>query len=384
MKKVLTTIVAVMMISVMFVGCIGYDSDVDAAEEYHGLTPIHFTNDEYYIRQFTVNEGEYLGYKYVMKIYVSSDANTFDNGNLVLTAESLQGSERNEITPTLSKNVGNLRIDLIDLYPDIGTYTIKVYNPANDVAVHDLYIKVTMNVTIGSQEVVLSPIFYKLPITRGSTSSGELIFVQMDDFVVGKYGKEKIGFVAQPGLSSVDAYHWYATNLPKGLSMSEDGFVSGIPEIAGEYHVEIFASEHNDGDVKFGDLVVKVETAVNDPTSYDFRVSGGVSGTQINCFDYVAIEGQIVKIELLKDGSSYIMTDSMSIGDNTHVSTVKKDDNTYEYANVGFESGACILDTTGSGCYKVNVCYKGSTTTFHLYVIPAFNIVKAQIMISSS
>ena len=64
MKKVLTTIVAVMMISVMFVGCIGYDSD--AAEGYHGLTPIHFTNEESSAsRQFTVNEGEYLGYEYI-------------------------------------------------------------------------------------------------------------------------------------------------------------------------------------------------------------------------------------------------------------------------------------------------------------------------------
>ncbi len=299
MKKVLTTIVAVMMMSVMFVGCIGYDSDVDAAEVYHGLTPIHFTNDEYDIRHFTVNEGEYLGYKYVMKIYVSSDKNTFDDGNLVLTVESSQGSERDAITSIPMKNVGNLSIELIDLHPDIGTYSIKVYRPVNNGAVHDLYIKVAMNVTIGSQGVGLSPIYYTLPITMGNTSSDELIFVQMDDFTVGKYGKEKIGFVAQPGLSSVDAYHWYATNLPKGLSMSEDGFVSGIPEIAGEYDVEIFASEHNDGDVKSGDLVVIVEKAVNDPTNYDFCVSGGVSGTQTNCFDYVAIEGQIITVELL-------------------------------------------------------------------------------------
>ena len=93
MKKVLTTIVAVMMISVMFVGCIGYDSD---AVVYHGLTPIHFTNNEDSESfQFTVNEGEYLGYEYHMSIYASDEKN--EDGILLVKVDSPKGSERNKI-----------------------------------------------------------------------------------------------------------------------------------------------------------------------------------------------------------------------------------------------------------------------------------------------
>lgn len=380
MKKVLTTIVAVMMMSVMFVGCIGYDSD---AVVYHGLTPIHFTNNENSeSRQFTVNEGEYLGYEYHMSIYASDEKT--EDGILLVTVDSSKGSERNKIEQKTGMGVGDLIIDLDDLHPDIGTYSINVYRPAD--GVHVLYIKITMEVVIGTQKVVLDPIYYELSITVGNTSSGELEFGQMDNFTVGKYGKKKIGFVIQSGVASVDAYHWYATNLPNGLSMSEDGFVSGIPEVAGNYVVKIFASEHNDGAVNYGNLKITVNKAVNDPTNYDFRVSGGVSGEQINCFDYVAIEGQNVKIELLQDGTNEEIEGISTItNDNTYISTVKKEGNAYTYTNVEFKDDAsCILDTNGSGCYKVNISYDGRITTFHLYVIPAFDIVEAQIMISSS
>lgn len=380
MKKVLTTIVAVMMISVMFVGCIGYDSD---AVVYHGLTPIHFTNDELTdSRQFTVNEGEYVGYKYQMKIY-ASNADTFDEGDLLLTVDAPKGNQRGDIQEITNIGVGDLSIDLNDSYPDIGTYSIKVHRPAN--GQYTLYIKITMEIEIGTQKVVLDPLYYEMPITVGDSSSSVLEFGSMDGFTVGKYEKKRIGIVIQSGAASVDAYHWYATNLPNGLSMSEDGYVSGIPEIAGVYDVKVFASEHNDGAVKYGNLRITVESAVNNPTNFDFRVSGGVSGNQINCFDYVAIEGNKVKVELLNENSSDPITGIVANpDDDIYVSTVKENGNTFIYTNVEFENGACILDTTGSGCYKVNISYDHRITTFHLYVIPAFDIVEAQIMISSS
>jgi len=387
MKKVLTTIVAVMMMSVMFVGCIGYDSDA-AGEEYHGLTPIHFMNDEESeVRQFTVNEGEYLGYKYEMSIYISSDANTFNKSNLVLTVNSSGGSDR--VTKESGiETVGNLEIELKDLSPEIGTYSIEVDRPDDDDDVHDLYIKITMNVVIGTQKIELSPIHYKLPITAGDTSSDKLLFISMDKFTVGKYRQETIKYAIQSGDATIDAYHWYATNLPNGLSMSEDGIISGIPEVDGNYVAEIFASEHNDGEVRFGNLNITVNKAVNDPisNSYDFRISGGVSGKQINCFDYVAIEDEKVVLELLKNGTIEKIEDiTIELNDGTYISTVKKDNNGYIHANTEFDANSeCILDTTGSGCYKVNISYNGHVTTFHLYVIPGFDIIEAQIMISSS
>lgn len=385
-KKAAAILVACIM-AMVGVCCMGV-SDADST----GVTVLedmHFNEEVQKIRTFTVNEGEYYGYGYTLTVSVVelvSGSETYSQVFQKIVDSSGQvKSYSNNNVKIKDGDVTVNSVDNLSSTPDgsnRGSYNIIVKRPNGD---YKLGIRVEMNASIGTASVVLTPIHMSMEVSRGQVDTTNITFESLT-YTVGTYNHFSVKETTQV-LSAISNYHWYATDLPEGLSMSESGIISGIPEQTGTYTTKLFIFGHDNGDEFNSEITIIVKAASNDPNNFDFYLTGTVAQGEDedkNLYDYVAIEGSNVELNITSDSAWSVLTVK------TIVTTNDGDELETNQFTPG-NSAKLTLNTSGSGCQKVLITYtinEGNTTEteivyFHLYVIPAFDVVNAQIMISS-
>lgn len=380
-KKAAAILVASIM-AMMAVCCVGVsDADDPGAIP---LLDMHF-DDSTSSKQRTiaVNEGEYYGYSYTLKISVK-DSTADGYGEPVFTRAVAAGSGPVD-TPGPGAIIGNSTTTIVTTVVP-GMFKLNVerdYNNTNN-EYYDvnfiMNVKVEMIVSIGTVHKTMTPLLYSMNVTSSESESSHPVFQAME-FSVGTYAniqiQESTADNYEDVLSDIPLYHWYAEGLPDGLSLSENGFVSGIPTNStetGGVNVTIYAFEHDNGKQYVGTLNVKVSEAVNTPTGFSYTVQGTGSPVS-NCKNFVAVTNDTVTLTVTPSNGSVVV---QSVNVNNEYSTLTNTNNVY------------TLNTDGTGCYKVLLTYTSNSenTTdvqyFHMYVIPSFNNVDAQIVISSS
>lgn len=373
-KKATAVLVAGIM-AMMAVCCISVPDEVEGSTI--SLTGMNFdVNDDQKVRNFTVNEGEYYGYAYTLTIgvaQVTSGASAATSYTTVF--EKLTGYDTgNESTPTPT-TLGGGDVSVTADASNIGSYNINVSKPTDD---YTMELQVTMYITVGTVEVEMDSLVFRMDVSVSGATADDPEFKSMT-FEVGKYAWDRVSESGTPVLGSIDLYHWYAEGLPEGLSMSENGYISGIAEAVTDGTVaKLYIFGHEGNGEYHSQITIIVEAAENDPNTFDYSLTGGAANAT-NCYDYVAVQGDNVILTITPDKANSTLT--VYSVDNHEYKTI---------TSTGNGSGGTTYDltTAGSGCYKVILkCNDGNTeetTYFHLYVIPAFDVVDADITIGST
>lgn len=368
--------IAALMVLMAFC-CVSVTDEVDANTT---LTGMHFdAGDTEKSRLFTVNEGEYYGYAYTISIGVDTfNGNTNPSNHKTLYAKNVQANDTIDKTTDITTTIDESTVDITEDGSNKGSYNI-IITRDNTLNQFDyiLDIKIDMKVTVGTIVVTMNSIHLRMSV---STSESTEIHPNLNnmEFEVGKYGKIRVSESGTPVLGSIDLYHWYAEDLPEGLSMSENGYVSGIAEATQNKTAKVYIFGHEGNGEYAAELRINIKAATNNPESFDYTITGGIGGST-NCYDYVAVEGATLTLTLTAEQQS---TFSVTyIHEDSYKSIDIQTDNEYK--------GECTIIAEGTGCYKVNIVCKydndkQETKFFHIYVIPAFDVVQAQVMISSS
>ena len=377
--------IAALMVLMAFC-CVSVTDEVDAYTT--TLTGMHFdTDDSEKSRLFTVNEGEFHGYAYTVSIGVATfNGNTDPSGHVTLYVKNVEANGTSNTPIDKTTTIDKSTVGIIKDDNNKGSYNIKINRNTQDQFSYTLDIKIDMTVTVGSVVVTMESIHLRMSV---STSQSNEIHPTLNsmDFQVGKYGQIRVSEHTASALGSIDLYHWYAEGLPEGLSMSENGYVSGIAEAADTVTAKVYIFGHEGNGEYTADLTINVDAATNDPINFKYEVKGCVNEF-INSYDYVAVEGSELKLILTPyDPSGSIkFTVGFVDSNNKKYSSIPV---TLNNSNVG----ECTLTANGTGCYKVNVVYEKyendslkvqETKFFHIYVIPAFDVVQAQMTIASS
>jgi len=371
--------IAALMVLMAFC-CVSVTDEVDASS-YTTLTGMHFDpNDEVNYRLFTVNEGEFYGYAYTLSIGVTNADGPNPSDYNILYKKDVPADGEKDILIDVDTDIKNSTVEIDEDDNNLGSYDIKISRANEEDFSYTLGIKVDMIITVGSVVVEMDPIYLKMSVTTSASDDIIPSFKTME-FEVGKYDAIKIEENYPSVLGSIDLYHWYAEDLPKGLSMSENGFVSGIAESAKTATAKVYIFGHEGNGEYTAELTIHIKAATNNPNSFDYTIKKGDDESK-NCYDYVAVEGDVLKLTLTAKQPSYFTVDSVDQLGNYSSTIVEMNDNN--------TVGECTLTTKGTGCYKVNIMCKNlddsgqETKFFHIYVIPAFNVVKAQMTIASS
>lgn len=365
-KKAIILGIATLMLLGIF--CCTIHSETDAATV--SLTGMHFdTDDAQKSRNFTVNEGEYYGYSYTLSMGVAeiTSGATTPTVNYVPLLEKTVQDTTGEDTELWNTTIQGGQISISADDNNKGAYNINVSKPTAD---YTLELRVSMTVIVGTVQTVMDPLFFRMDVTISGSTETNPVFNSME-FEVGRYDSFRISENGPPVLGSIDLYHWYAEGLPEGLSMSENGYISGIPEVSTDGTVaQLFIFGHEGNGEYMGEINIVVVAATNEPNTFDYTVSGGVS-TSTNCYDYVAVQGDTVTLTITSSNPDATIT-VWSVYDDDYVTLSPTGTNQY------------TLTTDGTGCYKVIIQCGNETTYFHMYVVPEFDVVEAQIMISST
>ena len=385
-KKATAVLVAGIM-AMMAVCCISVPDEVEGSTS---LTGMNFdANDDQKVRNFTVNEGEYYGYAYTLTIgvaQVTSGASAATSYTKVF--EKLTGYDTGNGSTSDTITLGGGAVSVTADASNIGSYNINVSRPTDD---YIMELRVTMHVTVGTVQVDMDPLVFRMDVLVSESAVDDPEFKSMT-FEVGKYAWDRVSESGTPVLGSIDLYHWYAEGLPEGLSMSENGYISGIAEATTTGTVaKLYIFGHEGNGEYHSEITIIVEAAKNNPNTFNYSLTGGAGGAT-NCYDYVAVQGNnvILTITPNKANSTLVV---YSVDNNNHVYTTIT--STGDNGNGGT---TYKLSTAGSGCYKVvmkcnSVNTEGDntegdnieeTTYFHLYVIPAFDVVDADITIGST
>ena len=192
---------------------------------------------------------------------------------------------------------------------------------------------------------------------------------------------------SQP-LNSSD-YRWFAFELPAGVSLSADGYLSGIPKIAQAATPKIYA-EDPFGNVK--EYEINILIGERDENELPFFVHRGT----IDGFDpSTAHPRPKVSAVQIGDDAYLVMLDSTATSKNAKVTAVSNTQPTYtqeltyttKTITVGLSDVVYRfyeLPTNLTGAYGIVITSDLNITNTTLYVLPQLDVVVAGIGVSSS
>ena len=302
-KKATAVLVAGIM-AMMAVCCISVPDEVEGSTI--SLTGMNFdANDDQKVRNFTVNEGEYYGYAYTLTIgvaQVTSGASAATSYTTVF--EKLTGYDTGNGSTSNTITLGGGAVSVTADASNIGSYNIYVNKPTSK---YTMEIQVTMDITVGTVKVNMDSLVFRMDVSVSGATEDDPVFNPMT-FEVGKYEYIRVSESGAPVLGSIDLYHWYAEGLPEGLSMSENGYVSGIAEATTTGTVATLYIFGHEGNGEYhSTITITVEAAKNDPNTFDYSLTGGAGGAT-NCYDYVAVQGNNVILTITPDKANSTLT----------------------------------------------------------------------------
>lgn len=399
-SKVIAMIVAVSMIVVALSGALltGQSDAVADQDEIYRNGTIQVVSSDDATRELRVNEQEFAGYAYTLtwkaaELSSSEDTPTDNTWNTTLfTNKNTIENGEPSIVPEIgdSLELGGFTVNISRGTDDpVGAYTLTV-SASSATPSKYLGLQCEITVNVGGASRTLADVYYVYTLTQVDQTINEISLTPMkmeENVVFGSYVSESTGGVNQPLLGSIGNYYWYATGLPAGISMSDTGYVSGVPLVATEQGApvvaNVVATDRTTGETYEGTLSITVSPYNETIEGYRLvlAVESG-SGTDVtNGSSFAAVQGESVVLTVYStsdDPDTLIDASNVTVVDSTgHVSFISSD-----------PTGTYTIPSNGTGAYRVVVTVgeSGSSETigFYLFVTPSLDNISAGIHVSGN
>ena len=398
-SKAIAMVVAVSMIVVALSGALltgQSDAVADQDEIYRNGTIQVVSSDA--TRELRVNEQEFAGYAYTLtwkaaELSSNEDAPTNYTWNTVLFTNTNTIEDGGPSTvPDEGSNftLGGFTVDIgREKSNPVGAYTLTV-SASSATSSKYLGLQCEITVKVGGTSRTLADVYYVYTLTQVDQTINEISLTPMkmvENVVFGSYVSESTADGYQPLLGSISNYYWYATGLPAGISMSETGYVSGVPLVATEQGApvvaNVVATDRTTGETYEGTLSITVSPYNETIEGYRLALAvGSGSGTDVtNGSSFAAVQGESVVLTVYStDGDPDTPVDASSV-------TVVDSNGSVDFIGSN-PIGTYTIPSNGTGAYRVVVTVgeSGSSETigFYLFVTPSLDNISAGIHVSGN
>ena len=391
--KATAMIVAVSMIVVAMSGAMmigDSDAAVDEDEIYTNGTIQVDSNGA--TRELKVNEQEFAGYNYILTwkaaTLTSGDTSNLDGKSwtTVLTSTNTVSTSGpsitygNEGTASIGDGGSAFKVGVKhESGAAVGVYSLSV-TAGSDTAC--LGVQCEIEVTVGGMEKPLASVYYIYTLKAVGEFVNDITHKSMTmitNTTFGDYVEEDTTL-----LGDVQNYYWYATGLPAGISMSENGYVSGVPLVASEedapVKAKVVATDKSTGDTYEGELSIAIKEYTQSVAGHYFELEmeGQVTETVTNGDSFAVVQGETVTLKTY-EGESPVgnPSDVQSVTAIAAGGTVSTIDDPGD--------GVYNLSSAGTGAYRIVIDVDGTNTvSFYLFVTPSLDNISAGIVVSGN
>lgn len=394
--KATAMIVAVSMIVVAMSGAVmtgDSDAAADADEIYtNGTIQVDSTEAT---RELKVNEQEFAGYNYTLTWKAATLTNSGDTSDLdgkfwttVLTSTNTVSTSGPSITYVAegSASIGDsgsaFTVDVIhNEGAAVGVYSLTVSGGSDTKC---LGVQCEIEVTVGGMKKTLASVYYIYTLKAVDKVDNDITLKPMTMITNTTFG-DYVEEVTTPTtlLGDVQNYYWYATGLPAGISMSENGYVSGVPLVATEANepvkAKVVATDKSTGDTYEGELSIIINEYTQSVAGHYFKLEmeGQVTETVTNGDSFAVVQGETVTLRTYSGdspGSPAAVYSVTAIAANGTVSPITASD-----------TGVYNLNSAGTGAYRIVIDVdETNTVSFYLFVTPSLDNISAGIVVSGN
>lgn len=343
-----------------------------------------------------INEANYVNYGYEVKWYMK--LSTSDNYTYVGTFTS---TNKGNVDVYVSDSEISTKDTIDEKYKvtiskedTVGIYNFQVTGVGStDNASIEVYFKPTITISIDGvgDKTIDDYDRNSLSVKVFSADDGKIEVTFNKAMSVGKYVNEEIEIPA--GMSKAD-YDWYAVGLPAGLTMSANGWISGIPSEKTKTGAsfKVYATAHSDGQVLYDDSVSITVDEAQSPgvTSFTYEIQYPNSkpvNPQNGAYIFESNESFKVVVKSTADGNNIITNAVVTI-------IGASDDGPTRVVSYKSEAGGYVLRETGSGdddgtgAFQVHISVTSGDTTesvvFSVYIVGQAADLNADIIIAGS
>lgn len=397
--KATAMIVAVSMIVVAMSGAmmIG-DSDAAADEDEIYTNGTIQVDSDGATRELKVNEQEFAGYNYILTWKAAALTSSGDTSNLDGKSWTIVLTSTNTVSPEgpsinyderIAASIGNddpaFTVDVNhDSGAAVGVYSLSVTEGSGTA---HLGVQCEIKVTVGGMEKILASVYYIYTLTAVNEVGNIITLNPMamtTNTTFGDYVEEVPSTLGTTLLGDVQNYYWYATGLPAGISMSENGYVSGVPLVATKagapVNAKVVATDKSTGDTYEGELSITIKEYTQSVAGHYFKLEmeGQDTETVTNGDSFAVVQGETVTLKTYREGSP----------DGTPVSvasvTAVAADGTVDDISAT-SAGTYALNSAGTGAYRIVIDVDGTNTvSFYLFVTPSLDNISAGIVVSGN
>ena len=335
-------------------------------------------------KTIAVNEGNYThsdNYTLTFEIYLGEYKSTTPTGAVTYTVEK-STTESNKtwyVTESAisekTSDDAKFSLEIVRDSTDIGKYDITIAGLKYTTTDITFTIVASITITIGQQSTTITDFAnYTRTIEVYTAGSSNEIEVSIEDADAAKVGTYFDGRVTTSNIIVAD-YDWYAVGLDNGLTMSHDGYVSGIPTADGECKFSVYATD-SDGNVYYDSEVIITVAPADVATVDGFTYAVYDDGYQTGSYIIEAGSTVVLKLNSTGTGTPEIKTGAIVKVFNTSASATG--------VNYTDQYGGYKLPSDGSGAYMVQITYNNETVSFMIYIIGEATDITANIVIEGA
>ena len=334
-----------------------------------------------------INEANYMNYNYTltwkMKVGTGeySDVATFTNGNRDTVIVHVSNSELSTSTVSDEKFTVTISAD-----SNRGVYNFAIYGKDTTNTI-EITFKPTITISIEGTDRKTIDTYdeNKLGITVFGANNGAIVvtFSPAGGMSVGKYVDAEIGI---PDGMNLEDYDWYAVGLPKGLTMSSNGHISGIPleKTSEGASFKVYATAKSDGQILSDGNVSIIVSPRSAEGITGFKYVVGVDADNAK-YDsdkvYVFSANETIIVKITSNGTTAIDDATVRIISEDGVQEITfGTDGVYPIRGES-PTGESPTDASGTGAYQVQITYNGETELFTVYVVGQGAYLDANIFI---
>ena len=390
---------AAIMAMIMVASCIGLSvaEESDAEDKVVQAGVVATIVDEAATVTLLVNDYAYISGDYTIAWQVADNSTnkhadatnletlfTADTPNVTYNKDgSVVGSSGAESTITAVSGLSGVKMSIKK--EASGPYTFSM-TPSTETTYY-IALKSVISVTVNGVSVDLDTIYYTITLDANSASMEEqqLSSATPLSFTYGVQGKQDLTF-ADAGSgeykpADVKSLTWYAEGLPRGLAMSADGTVSGMPLEVGEFRDVKIHARNTSGQEYYGTLSITVTASSGSGSggeSFTYTVGGAIQAGGA----YIIQQNDTLTLTVNTNGSA---TDGLK------VTQVKISDDSGNLDRVAVSMSEEPANThkgtitpEGTGAYTVSIKFGDAEAQFTLYVFAQPDSdVQAEIIVSA-